>query len=749
MVQQYLNSVFVGSPVATFNTLPGTAAQGEVRLVISENALYQFNGTVWINVGIPGTGSFRADGSVKAEGNWNIDGFKLLNLGQLTASSGTGFDLLSKLLNVAGQSALTVDTINAITDGAARLLSLKVQGVEKFGVDPNGDIVVGGGLSSTGNVDVFLDRDNDDLNEAFTVYQNVTTPTPGNELFQVRANGEVEIFGGPLIGGTSPFELQSKEADGASAEAVVIDTQNLMSTTGAKLLVVKNQGTEVWSVDKDGISSGGFVTVVKPSEGGAGIQAAVNTIATAGGGIVQLLEGTYAVSTAITMPATANNVMIRGVGDSTIIQTTSVSHGFNFSTSPFDTSPINAVTATDTSIFMTTPGDATPYVAGDRVMIEGTDPSGRQERVFNIVKTAGNPSSGEIELVYPIYFSLSSGTFTPQVTGMRNFNHLTVRDMKITASPFNPGYSAVRITHSYNALIENITMENHSIGVNFTNYSVRPTVRNCRINTGNIASSNGIFFSKATEILIEECIIEDIDNIGINFRFTCNDVVIKNCLINGVNGTFGNGIALTGDSGHYRRFLIDGNILERIHNNGVIVAGGSDVRIVNNIFKDCADRTVVAVIELNNVTKKVVIAHNHIIRAKLGINLALAEDCSVIGNTIEDIYSGGTSPYGISVSGTGHVVKGNIIRNSFSNGILAVATSCSILDNIVTDTSAPGMRIAACTNMIVAQNHIRNSTGVGLLVDNTCTNSIFSVNHTNGDGITMGTGTGNDFVNNK
>lgn len=251
---QYTNKAFINSPVASVGELPPSGVNGEIRLVISENALYQYDtGTAtWTNIGSPGSGNFFADGSVPAEGDWNIAGFSLLNLGQLTSASSTGFSLLSKAPNTPGSTVFEINTLNNITDPTARLFVLRVQNVDKFVVDPTGKVVLGSGLITAGNLEIFLDRDYNDPAEKFTIYHDVSIPTPGNELFQVRANGEVEIYSGPLIGGNSPFRFESKETNGVSAIAFEFVTQNLLSNAGAKLVSIKNLTDELLVLDKDG-----------------------------------------------------------------------------------------------------------------------------------------------------------------------------------------------------------------------------------------------------------------------------------------------------------------------------------------------------------------------------------------------------------------------------------------------------------------------------------------------------------------
>lgn len=62
-----------------------------------------------------------------------------------------------------------------------------------------------------------------------------------------------EISGGGL--------LKSTVSDGSSAVGYVLDTTNALSTSGAKLLSLKNSGTEKFYVDKDGKISSPSISV--------------------------------------------------------------------------------------------------------------------------------------------------------------------------------------------------------------------------------------------------------------------------------------------------------------------------------------------------------------------------------------------------------------------------------------------------------------------------------------------------------
>jgi len=66
---------------------------------------------------------------------------------------------------------------------------------------------------------------------------------------------------GLLIGGSSPFEIQSREVDGVTACAFKFNTQNQLLAAGAEIFALFNKDVKVFAIDKDGnITLGGIPT---------------------------------------------------------------------------------------------------------------------------------------------------------------------------------------------------------------------------------------------------------------------------------------------------------------------------------------------------------------------------------------------------------------------------------------------------------------------------------------------------------
>lgn len=120
----------------------------------------------------------------------------------------------------AGAVAYTLDTHNNLATTGAKLLSIRNNGSEKFYVDYAGNT-----LTKTSLV-------------VGTV--GTTNHTIDASSFAVRINGTVTTLLTPNI------------ADSGSSIAYTLDTYNTLSTTGAKLLSLKNATSEKFYIDKDG-----------------------------------------------------------------------------------------------------------------------------------------------------------------------------------------------------------------------------------------------------------------------------------------------------------------------------------------------------------------------------------------------------------------------------------------------------------------------------------------------------------------
>ena len=147
------------------------------------------------------------------------DGVLTNSVGSATAATVT---ITSSVADGASAIATKINTSAALSNAAAKLLSVQNNSVEKAWIDKDGAFTTTGTISVAGQVQT---------------QRIISNPT------------------------TDPVLLLGLVANGASAVAAVIDNIPALSTSGAKLLSIKNNSVEKAFVDKDGgITAGGPVT---------------------------------------------------------------------------------------------------------------------------------------------------------------------------------------------------------------------------------------------------------------------------------------------------------------------------------------------------------------------------------------------------------------------------------------------------------------------------------------------------------
>jgi hypothetical protein len=124
----------------------------------------------------------------------------------------------------ASAIAYNLDTHNSLSTLGTKLLSIKNSGIEKFYIDYDGYLALNQGLYA-GTLDIVSGTD-------FSLVSKTG--------ITIRAND------------TNRLVLTPSVNDGATALPYIFDTKNALSTSGAKLLSIKNNGTEKFYIDKDG-----------------------------------------------------------------------------------------------------------------------------------------------------------------------------------------------------------------------------------------------------------------------------------------------------------------------------------------------------------------------------------------------------------------------------------------------------------------------------------------------------------------
>ncbi len=233
-------------------------------------ALYSLQGT---NDAGGGVELWRAGTSqiMKMERRSPSNGLKIRSFGLDT------FELVSDTSNAADVNAFTLNTTTSLTDAAAALLSLQNASTEKLYVDKDGGVFAGSTLATTGATNALqLDLR---ANSAQSTQIASIRKANGDQIFQVNSVGRifmgsttgdgVELLGAggltmPTLtfrtGGTGvieanlgvPITIKGDQADGATANAIILQSNENFATAGAKLVSIRNNGVEKTYFDKDG-----------------------------------------------------------------------------------------------------------------------------------------------------------------------------------------------------------------------------------------------------------------------------------------------------------------------------------------------------------------------------------------------------------------------------------------------------------------------------------------------------------------
>jgi len=540
------------------------------------------------------------------------------------------------------------------------------------------------------------------------------------------------------------------------------DSINDHTVAGSKLFSLKRAGVEKFFIDKDGNFSGNFVTTVDPSAGGAGIQAAMNAVNTAGGGIVQLLEGIYVISAAITPDVGMNNVEVRGVGEGTILQHNGLGSFQVFlvqGTSVSSGVAANNVLISATTITTTVAANAAVFLVGDSVKIAGNGDDTFEEAEMNEVAIAGDGGTGIVGLKYPIRRNITSVT----LSGFRNGQNNKFKDFRMTAAtPF--GMDDVFIgTRQKNCELENLFVDSfYSTQALEFSTGWKNKINNCKIKDL-VTLSSGVQLSNELESSVEHCTIVGMPVTGIKVIFRSNDNRISNNLItNCVSGIYVDGLSGT----RTRRILCSNNKLSEIETFGIRFEHVRDAVVSNNSLDNCAYKQTGGDVQaiyggtLHNVS----ILGNNINYARMGISLATSEDCNISNNNLKNIVGAPSSAYGdaLTYHGSRGCITGNIIQNCTKAGSPAMEIGGTtgfglgfiVSNNIVDTINGNGISMfqdsGTGAGHVISGNVIRNIAGsFALVIANGITDSIIMGNNCLGEGISEGTGTGNDFIGNK
>jgi len=561
------------------------------------------------------------------------------------------------------------------------------------------------------------------------------------------------------LSGVTTSVIESASNLGASGSSVFkqktshnLEFRKLIAGSGIILTENANDITIVGS-------GGEGIFIVEPSEGGAGIEAALEAAKTAGGGVVQLRAGTYSIIDDIE-PLGSDymcGVTLRGVGPETVLSIdvnnlTTAALSLVGGTLNVNQS-ISNVSAGDTSITFSTASNAGTVKAGDRLIIAGTDNESLTDVSYPHEAAAdGNPGTGVVMLVNPIMKTFTSTTCAMNfptedntIAAMNNaIEDLTV---KMAVAPLSAAIFGIRILKQQDFKMRNIVFEG------FRN---------------NLSSSG------SAVVQFDTCLDPEFSNIRI--LGSTNEGILY-------NGTFGGvlqrcNIFQTGQQG---AIVFSGTYDHLVDNHNVIVRSttginfiGSNlsrrIKVDKNFIKDCTDAGIaspgVTAINDSEITLNVIekggsnggiylrsnrmqIIQNQFYHCALGIYQDAGSDSVIANNTFR--FNGSYAVY--LQAGSGHQVEANKMYGGIGGDsaiVLAGISNNKISSNFINGITGKGISLTGDSdNNLIDANKISGTSSDAINIGNSCDNNLISLNHCVGLTIVQGTGTGNDFISNK
>jgi hypothetical protein len=345
-----------------------------------------------------------------------------------------------------------------------------------------------------------------------------------------------------------------------------------------------------------------FSAVVTPSVTAAtnvtNINAAIAAASTAGGGIVKLLVGDYPIDGSINI-SDYNNVILEGSGYGTVIKPqlggtwTNVSVIYGEGNIHRLAIAINNITKGDTSITTTTAANAGGVLAGDTIILVGTDANSLADAEYHVAASNGVAGTGVIALKDKIRRTMTAVTAS-DITG--DSQHNSIKNLRIdgTAATDTATLIGLQLSNSYRTRVERVWVENFS----HTNQEA------IRINAGIEHSFEDVYILKCDSYAIRAAVA-----VGCSF----NNIQINTANVNGVLGgaihtsftaadlSFNNiklyncnydGIRITSTTSVCRRISMNGIDVSRALGSGVFLQGGGDHQLVNGTFVDCGESAV-------------------------------------------------------------------------------------------------------------------------------------------------------------
>lgn len=513
------------------------------------------------------------------------------------------------------------------------------------------------------------------------------------------------------------------------------------------------------SGDSVSLGTGNFIQAggngiwhVLPSSGGAGIQTAIDAAALAGGGIIQLMEGTYAIPTMLTWPMDANNVWVRGVGPGTIIDSSVSGNNFVFRMEATLTDlnkVLNNTTRGGTSVTLTTAAQAATFAVGDLVSIRGTNGSISRCEI-NEVAVAGNGGTGVVGLKHGLQYSMTSATITRHNVGLNN----KLSDMYIYHSA--GAAHALEFLRQWGPCVENVICDGNGFSAAYwiyTEYNVNAKILNCDIyNYDTIEDNGGTLVGIGMKLTDEYGLtVQNLKliNCGTNVGATAAtgnsalhlEDIFENCSFNNVTitdadseGVFIHGnIFMTNCS--FNNFRVENSKLHQFYCGG----GGSfkNVRFSGCEFSRGAQKGVYVVTPAFG-GMSFVGCHFIDNAADDALGLASVDGVTVSGCLFDGNLGGVAASDCTNISITGNVAQNN---GSVGGVFLSNCDDCSVVGNVLSDNTYGIRSSGNSDDIVIVGNVARNCATASLSMDNSDNNFFISANDFRGGTVTLGTGT--------
>jgi len=466
-----------------------------------------------------------------------------------------------------------------------------------------------------------------------------------------------------------------------------------------------------------------FTIVVQPSGDFAAIDAAATTLNGLGGGTIQLLEGTYNFGASSYTWNRYKNIKIKGKGPSTILLLDNVAVSGN----PWNITgtavggvdePVDDITFLDSSLTFTTPADAGAFDAGDWISIQYTDDfTGDLAYELLKVKTDGNPTTGVVELEWPVQRSGSSVV----ANGCDPSENMIFEDFKmVRTSDTGANARFMDLYYTFDCQMRNVQFETDTstatseFGIRITGFNGYWIIEDCKVLNCKQQGFSliGLANSEVRSNYLRNCVTVGSGNpSAIYVAGRSNALNIKD---NRIIASEGYGIQFDTISGENPRGVnVTNNYIAGIRYNGIRIltsidtivegnqllgtalntsstpaidlAGAKRCRISKNTCTDFAFG-----ISLPNTTQCEI--SNNILFGRLygdGISMSNAEGCTVSGNTIRNV------GYGISLGGTAqrNSISGNTITDVGSTDAIRL-TGSTVHNNVFNANVTMGCRYA-------------------------------------------------------